>query len=80
MTGETSVFDVMIADETDRLFVFYVNGAVTDGAELRVSTVRYEDRHFSPSDPEWTDDLVPELVLDVVEEETGTRPVVAEED
>jgi DNA-directed RNA polymerase subunit RPC12/RpoP len=76
-TGETSVLEVMVADETDRLFVFYVTGTVTDGPELRVSTVKYEDRRFSPADPEWTDDLVPELVLDIVKEETGTRPSVA---
>jgi hypothetical protein len=70
----------MIADETDRLFVFYVTGTVTDADKLRVSTVKYEDRRFSPSDPEWTADLVPDFVLDAVERAEGERPTVAEEE
>jgi len=55
----------MIDDETYWLFFFYVTGTVTDGPELRVSTIKYEDRRFSPVDasgptissPSWSQTL-----------------------
>ena len=70
LTGEVTVLEVVLADETDRLLVFYVTGI--DRNEPRITVARYDDVRFSVTDEMWTREAVPDAAIDAAEDELGT--------
>lgn len=69
LTGEVTVLELVLADETDRLLVFYVTGIDRD--EPRITVARYDDVRFSVNDEMWTREAVPDAAIDAAEGELG---------